>query len=151
MMKKFKHVSKPREATEDKYGNYKLWEIDKENPRIKRSDWTHVDYSQEWKVIERHTIIPKELIEWCSDRIEIVEKDWIDCLYDSYQYKFWMPTDKDIFREYAEKHAPKKKKFTKDEVIKWKLKNTEFDMSNERYTLVICRFLKTYNLLSNTE
>lgn len=46
---------------------------------------------------------------------EVVEKDWIDELYN----EIWKDDDEDVFREVVLKHAPKVKKFTSQEVVDW--------------------------------
>jgi hypothetical protein len=86
--------------------------------------------------------IPCELIENSQDREEVVEtKDWIDDVYDEYQRA--VPAEcinsdewyRMKMRKAIEKHAPKQKKFTKEEVGKYA---KEFVFHKQVTEFIIC-------------
>lgn len=71
-----------------------------------------------WKKIG--TPVFKELIEADSNREEVVEKDWIDDAitdYDVSEYNTYKR--KENLRQAIEKHAPKERKFTREDIDNW--------------------------------
>lgn len=83
--------------------------------------------------------IPKELIENSQDREEFVEKDWIGDILLEYNKDSFLNCER--MRKIIEKHAPKVKKFTEEEVQVWNEMN--FRMCPD----TICDFLRVNWLL----
>lgn len=127
MMKKFVHKTLWREAKEK---NIRFEQEKQRMYLVKRPN------SKQWFYIH------PELIEWCDERKEFVEKDWITNARDEYWILNKRNTDaKQDFREAIEKHAPKVKKFTEQEVQRWNEMN--FRMCPD----TICDFLRVNWLL----
>lgn len=97
--------------------------------------------------------IPTELVEQWSDREEVVEKDWIRIVFDEVHPAGASWEEMECLaprRKAIEKHAPKTKKFTKEDVK---------DYLNEYWNAleitvhiqpIVC-FLREHNLLSDDE
>lgn len=91
---------------------------------------------------DRHYHFPKRVIENSQDREEVIEQDWIDELIQElevakcFQWKY---------RQAIEKHAPKIKKFTREDV-------EEFVWWDRPVAYLAIRdFLQKHNLLSSDE
>lgn len=97
-----------------------------------------VNQTHNWPMMP-FSIIP-ELIENSQDREEVVEKDWIDEARSGIK----CITTKETFREAIEKHAPKQKKFTIEEIQDF-TKDYVFESQIMDY---IVWFLDKHNLLS---
>lgn len=97
---------------------------------------------------------PPELIENSSDRELVVEKDWVSKVCEEYEeimksMSVMYVVSSDSLREIIEKHAPKQKKFTRDDVEEAVEKigyNARSAVKEWLYT-----FLKEHNLLSDTD
>lgn len=64
----YKHKTLPYIAKEDEDNKtqwYRLWFV--ENWRVLSHKWMSTDYSKDWRIIERYTIIPKKIIENSND------------------------------------------------------------------------------------
>lgn len=135
-----------------KFIHKKLWII---------AEWEYVPWYKESKLLylitkwdDKYYTFP-ELIEWCSEREEVIEKDWIYTAFNEYygnekgiMENEYLRTD---FRKVIEKHTPKEKKFTYTDisnfaVSKWKDYDQEVVI---RWTLEI--FLKENNLLAEEQ
>ena len=128
-MKTFKHKQLGRLAIEEKII---MWEWKNKMYGIKKIDSRQTFYTY------------PELIENSSDREEVVEKDWINDAFNMFWWFAYYETpdsSKDIFRKSIEKHAPKQKKFTRDEVSR--AMNWNIDQIN-----IVKYFLEQYNLYS---
>jgi hypothetical protein len=100
------------------YKHRSLWWIAKKNPYSS-------NFLIEWKTVDdcEDPISPLDirLVENSQDREEVVEKDWIDdarkyhCNIRGYD-ESKLDKHKTYFRQAIEKHAPKEKKFTEEEL-----------------------------------
>lgn len=100
-----------------------------------------------WGVIE-YFIIYKELIEDSQDREEVVEKSWINDARDMFRRRWPTWQDEKDFRDAIEKHAPKVKKFTRDDVTNRKHAQDKSELENMTLSDMICTFLRDHNILS---
>ena len=105
-----------------------------------------VNQTHNWPMMP-FSIIP-ELIENSSDREEVVEKYWVEmCVDEIFEYQRWRPWDEPDYvsiRKIIEKHAPKQKKFTREEIQDF-TKDYVFESQIMDY---IVWFLDKHNLLS---
>ena len=110
-MKKFKHKTRLFTAERVRDGIYRI---------IRREESGFGVYD-----------VPNTIIEWCSDREEVVEKDWINiCLarIRKMWWWFWIPWAENEIRKILEQYAPKEKKFTDTDISKFaKEKAIDFD------------------------
>lgn len=144
-MKTFKHKQLGRLAIEEKII---MWEWKNKMYGIKKIDSRQTFYTY------------PELIENSSDREEVVEKDWIDDAFDMFWWFAYYETpdsSKDFFRRSVEKHAPKQKKFTRNEVRERISREVKL-RTNIDYTtmlldreVMLCDFLKEHGLLLSDE
>ncbi len=105
--------------------------------------WWIAEQDQDIKSIFRATNseLEEEYLKDSQDREEVVESDWIENFANEINYKFdW---DMEDFRNILEKHAPKVKKFTKEEVGKYA---KDFVFHKQVTEFIIC-FLKDNWLL----
>lgn len=98
-------------------------------------------------LFNKSIIRPVKDIENSSDRIEVVEKDWILKTIDEYKElsnRVWRVPEED-FEKILRKNAPQVKKFTREDV-------EEFVWWDRPVAYISIRdFLKTHNLLSSDE
>ena len=128
MMRKFKHSTLGWIAEEEKVlreEEERMYQIKK--PTSKQSFYVY-----------------PELIEWCSDREEVIEDDWISNAWKEYE-EYWTTNRYEEFRGIIEKHAPKQVKFTKKEFIDFFMlyRQNETTLRTE----IVFDFLRQHNLL----
>lgn len=86
---------------------YRIWKVEW---NIKLGYWNSTDYSKDWRIIERYSMIDSQLIENSDDWEEIKEEDWIEKVFIEY-----VPVNKYSLRNAIEKHMPK---VTEEEIKK---------------------------------
>lgn len=109
--------------------------------------WWIAQQQSEWDnkyVVGNSFRFPEELLINSSDREEVVERDWVEkCVDEIFEYQRWRPWDEPDYvsiRKIIEKHAPKQKMFTREEVE-----------SHWHLWEMICDFLKEHNLLVSSD
>ena len=112
--------------------------------------------------IIKEYLVDKQLIENSSDREEIIENDWISqCVEEIFEYQRWFPYEDEpdyvSIRKIIQKHAPKQKKFTRNEVRERISREVKL-RTNIDYTtmlldreVMLCDFLKEHGLLLSDE
>jgi hypothetical protein len=80
--------------------------------------WRTAELNKDWWYEVKHSegnfhFVHPRLIEGCSDREEVVQKDWVDQARDFFWRKWPTWQDEKDFREAIALHAPKVKKFTR--------------------------------------
>ena len=109
----------------------------------------------EWEnkyVVENSFRFPEELLLNSSDRQEVVEKDWVSKVIDMYNQSYFNQSEEERLRKCIELHAPKQKKFTKQDIEDFfYTKDGNFVGGSNKKSTYIYSFLKEHNLLSDAD
>jgi len=89
----------------------------------KNDCWYECERFEIW-IETKYALIPIEIIEWCSDREEVVKtKDWIDEALEEvtlYTLDWWCEKRiNEPLKEILRKRQPKLRKFTREEIIEY--------------------------------